>query len=492
MSACRCGHAGDEHRDARGDRRCLAPGCDCREFRQSAEFKEVSTRRALEGGGVTPPSQNARARPVAVGVDTLYVAFYAEVPSEIMQRLEAARRDADEVDGEVSIELGGVPYAMQPFGARGYRYVLENEVASVCVAATSSGPSLYVQFRCAVLWELGPLVVYRDMLRWIETTMHNGHDLVRVVSRVDLAADMIGVDPSFGDREAFVTRAVSTGAYWCGDLRWSYDEHKGRWVRDNDGVITRVTKSEIEETFPDQFAGWTHRKFTGFRFGRSKMVFRIYDKIAEVKRSKKTWFEEVWKRNGWDGAAPVWRFEVQFRREAIKELPLENDEGLKIAETDPELLLTCLNSLWDYAVGGGRHAGWIQWKIPDSSEPQPTRWDVRDEWEAVRQVRFEAETRYPAVRARRLRAKADELAAQSAGCFITWAICSGYQRKYLVSALDHFVGALRERLDGRAGFDRLYERRQLRQEAAREADVGWTDYWKRKDLPDRSGRAAAS
>jgi len=62
-------------------------------------------------------------------------------------------------------------------------------------------------------------------------------------------------------------------------------------------------------------------RFTGIQFGRGSKVFRIYDKTHKISISPgEAYIKEKWKINNYDESKnyPVFRHEIQFRREEIK------------------------------------------------------------------------------------------------------------------------------------------------------------------------------
>lgn len=83
----------------------------------------------------------------------------------------------------------------------------------------------------------------------------------------------------------------------------------------------------------------TGRKFSGFTIGRGNpMLARIYNKTEEIKVKGKEWFKAIWLENGWNEKKDVWRIEYQLRREALKELGLDQVEDIEENE----------ESLWQY------------------------------------------------------------------------------------------------------------------------------------------------
>lgn len=352
------------------------------------------------GGAVTPPHESASGAafvgPTCVGrcVDSLYLSFYVRIPAAYLRILEEARATSQAIEegrlsigatGEPEVELGRLfntplKFRIKSHGVRGYRYLAHNDLWHVAIGKKSSvdqSPSMIVQVLSATLWEKrpgdgdnSPWEAYKLVRSWVDS-IHQGEEKARaVVTRIDLAADMVGINPESSDRAAFVTRARKVAMFEDGE--------------------------SLERAKCDRF--WEGRAFSGFRFGKSAVVFRIYDKVREIAHSGKAWFFEVWAgardasgAPAWNGEA-VWRCEAQFRRDALREIRLaELTSGKVLTSPDvdvtPEEILRDLGALWRYAVGApGKSGGWIQWKIPDSAEAQPCRWKVRPEWEALRAV----------------------------------------------------------------------------------------------------------
>jgi hypothetical protein len=121
--------------------------------------------------------------------------------------------------------------------------------------------------------------------------------------------------------------------------RWSLDDLKRFACR------ARVRAANVErETPPDSvrpFYGPTSATYyVGKRSGAGRML-RVYDKVAEAAHSGKLpWMQPIWKQYGWDGAATVWRAEVEHGGEWL------TNHGMDSAAK----LDGCERALWrDYA-----------------------------------------------------------------------------------------------------------------------------------------------
>lgn len=93
----------------------------------------------------------------------------------------------------------------------------------------------------------------------------------------------------------------------------------------------------------------------------------LYDKTAEIRKSGKTYFHDIWKRNGWDGEARVWRLELRFARELL------TSAGVNTAYDG----LDRLSDLWAYATDKWlRHVNCS----PDASDRERERSAVSEWW----------------------------------------------------------------------------------------------------------------
>jgi len=86
-------------------------------------------------------------------------------------------------------------------------------------------------------------------------------------------------------------------------------------------------------------------RFQGIQFGKGDKLFRIYDKTQKIIKSpNEAYIVEKWKFNGYDARYPVYRHEIQYRREEIKRfIPCNCDDEVNY-------LLSNLGSLWFRAL----------------------------------------------------------------------------------------------------------------------------------------------
>ncbi len=151
------------------------------------------------------------------------------------------------------------------------------------------------------------LQVVNDVRHWLER--QRAVFLKEQIAEVHLAADFIGLD-----------------------LQTLEIENQERWV-------------QRSHTFDPHYL---HRRLTGISLGKGDFMLRIYDKVAELKRSenKQEVFRELWNVPTFD-AHPVTRVEYQLRRPVLKQFNhLEYCNGI---DTIKQLLFG-LHALWKYAT----------------------------------------------------------------------------------------------------------------------------------------------
>ena len=277
------------------------------------------------------------------GVDSLVVGWPVDLfrfSEEERHALEAAKRAAGLKlfggDG-AALEWYGQDFVMKASGAKGYEWIMENGDLNIRLAAEArSGkvfPEVYVKFGSAFLWREGHENAWKATRDWLSTwaTLGKGK-----VSRADLCSDFAIPLPEIDLGIELVSRGRKRGKHG------------------------EVDMSEV--------ANWqTGRKGTGYQVGKGDLMARIYDKREELLHTNKLWFEGLWRQNGWDGDAPVTRFEFQFRRKALKEFNVDSPEDLEWQR--PEL--------WAYAT-----EEWMTVR-ECSADRNRARWPVKPFWADV-------------------------------------------------------------------------------------------------------------
>lgn len=94
---------------------------------------------------------------------------------------------------------------------------------------------------------------------------------------------------------------------------------------------------------------------------------RMYDKVAESYKSKKTWFEELWEKEGWQKGEPVTRVEFQLRRAFLRQMQTSTPDDLIVQAPD----------LWRYLT-----EDWFTLRVP-GDDSHRNRWKLRELWQVV-------------------------------------------------------------------------------------------------------------
>jgi hypothetical protein len=234
-------------------------------------------------------SEPAKPRLLLSGLDSLYVSYYFDLRKSALdfdqlayakERLRESRRE-----DIAEVQLGTERFAVMPYGKHPYAYVLSNEAFEVRLGENMS-PSCHVQFSSQSLWQCGLDDLIRRFDSWCDS-VNLTSDLPEVVSRAD----------------------------------WAFDYHLPIVDFTADDFVSRLRKDSIHRE---------NGSAQTFTRGRGAVVFRIYDKVAEIEeQSQKFWFFELWGRR--DG---VWRVEMQVRRERLREGGIDTIADLRSLQND--------------------------------------------------------------------------------------------------------------------------------------------------------------
>jgi len=270
------------------------------------------------------------------GVDTLAVGFIIgafKLTSEEWSELATAKVEAQGTmfdSGGTRVTFRGETFSVNAKGSKGYEYILINDDLTLQLAERSERGSVYpevrVTWRSQYLWRCGLQGAYVHVRDWVHTW---AVVLGEKVSRVDL----------------------------CVDLNVDLPE-----VNIKGGEVVSFARSK-EEYYVRHFRGLEE---TGYTFGKGDLKCRVYDKLAEIKVSQKSWFMDMWKRKGWNGSSPVTRVEFQARRQFLRTMDIETVVDLELQLAD----------LWRYFVT------WVslRYKTRDSNR---RRWPVQVFWQIV-------------------------------------------------------------------------------------------------------------
>ncbi len=317
-------------------------------------------------------------RIVSRGVDTLLLnVYYADTDGRpdkrdlapfLVQQLNTWKNQAMAAEEPVVVPWAfqDVHLHMYPHGAgRGqWRWLLTSDLLNVCVSRGRLNCIALVRLSSEYLWSCRSL---REAIEQVRRFL-NGHFETTVYLQV-------------------------SEVHLCVDVTWSFE-----WVDVRREFVSRSRKRadyEMVEDVEDHTYG-LHR--TGLSFSaRGPISCSIYDKVREIKRSGKLWFEDLWHSNGWDGSASVWRVEFRFKREFLHELKVD---GIYHGVEDAADLPVRLMDLWAYAtghIGGGADGlpdGWLRLVVPSLDDTNRSRWPTLSVWDEI-QAAFSSPTNRP-------------------------------------------------------------------------------------------------
>jgi len=272
------------------------------------------------------------------GVDTLAVGFsvhaFCLTPDEWVY-LSDAKCNAQGTmfnSGGTPISLRGQEFSMNPKGSPGYEYVLVNDDVTIQLAERANEGAVYpeirVVWRSQYLWRYGWRAAYFHVLHWINTWV----DVIgEKVSRADLCVDINLSLPEVDLRgQEVVTYAQSKSEF--------YIQHHLKGLNE-----------------------------TGYTFGKGDLTCRVYDKLAEIEHSSKAWFQDLWRKDGWDGKSSVTRVEFQGRRDFLRTMQVETVADLEMQLAD----------LWAYFTN------WVSLRNK-ASDSNRRRWPLKAFWQVVR------------------------------------------------------------------------------------------------------------
>ena len=234
-------------------------------------------------------TQKIMAKLLLRGIDSLYVSYYLDTVccdidwDQLAYLKEKAGNERKQRFGDITI--GSERFALKPYGASPYTFVLSNRFFDVRLGENMH-PSCHVQYKSEGLWKEGMENLTGRFETWCQSM--NFHPLKpEVVSRAD----------------------------------WAFDYQLPEVDFEPSDFISRATKKATWEE---------HNTVQTIQFGRGDIVIRVYDKIAEIEQqSDKAWFFELWGTQN-----NVWRIEFQVRTERLKRAGIRTLQNLKDLQGD--------------------------------------------------------------------------------------------------------------------------------------------------------------
>lgn len=261
---------------------------------------------------------------VASGIDALYMSGRVYIPSDVVERLQIAREVAEESEGPMGIEFGGVDFEIQPRGLRRHKYRLEHEFGIVAFTTSEKLPAVLIQPRAEFLHRVGPVEVVRFYRQVIERETGT---LDLAASRLDIYIDVQGWDLSVNDRHFFVRRAKAVAGHEASD------------------------------------------DFNGLAFGTratNTVYTRIYDKTIEIQKKGGHYVEQTWSC-AYEPSLHVKRVEFQVGRKGLRCYGIET----------PEEAIRSARGLWRNLT-----EEWLSFRVA-TSDSNRSRWPIAPEWQVV-------------------------------------------------------------------------------------------------------------
>ena len=399
---------------------------------------------------------------VLAGVDTLYVnAYYADpvvytrmdrpLDETLQEALTTMQQQAKNTRQDIETEwnLDEKALHMLSHGSgKMWHWIIKNDLINIQVGSGEfRGVLAHVRISSEFLWRVNALSKTLDLVRGLTNKVFD-HETLLVPSAIDLCADIANWPMTSIDPLALVASARK-----------------------------RNPKYEKESVYVSDEETWNGRKLGTLYIGiRSSPVHgKLYNKLKEIKdgANKKSWFHDLYKRNGWDGEAPVTRLEISFKREALHDLDIET-----IAD-----LIGNLKGLWAYAVGAEAVKPWLRYTIPTADSNQ-TRWPLHPLWTSVIQHAFDSLSEEPArelIRVKKQQVNIDAMTASLAGYLATRTMLQceqdGTPVEHMATkwALDDLYGAFQKRWEEKGvTFQQLLQAKRhryyLREEKTREVE----------------------
>lgn len=327
-----------------------------------------------EGGQTTisPPSKvklpkGPPPKCLASGIDTLYLSIDVKwTDSDFFSYLSTLKSKAEASEQSMPGLLADWPFLLQPYGRRGYAWLLESKEFNWRVGnwiSPQSRPSVIIEIRSETLWHLGAQESIGRVLSLLNYASHSNLSnptIVSVkVSRADLCLDLI-LPESIWSLELLpfiVCRAQNIRPHLKGCV------------------------------------------LTGLSIGAGKLSARLYDKPLEIKtKSHKEWMYDIWGQSEVPEKQRIIRVEFQIMREALKELGIDNQTDLFRLESNA----------WAYCT-----QKWL--KFQDRPGTHHTQRNTFPWWEVIQDNYKGAQKAYPLVRCKAVKANQTQLIRQTYG-----------------------------------------------------------------------------
>ena len=295
------------------------------------------------------------------GVDWFEFSCKGRLDEGVADDLAVLKGDAQELDVP-QLWCAPLPLYVARYGAKPWKWALNADELQLRLTDSPKIPAASVKLGATGLAAYGHEGLYRLALDVLDGF---GELVPSVTSRLDLAVDFQGWEPTEADMRNVVCRAAYEGVHG----------HYGK-----------------RETF---------------QFGQANLVVRIYNKAEELKKSGKVWLRDAWATcPDYDPARDVWRFEAQLRREGLQSFGVR--QPAHALESLPALLASMLE--------------WCSLRLPQGENR--SRWPVDPRWEELAAASF-AGTGLPRVQEQKRLAEYHRIVQAVAGYAVSAAATNG-------------------------------------------------------------------
>lgn len=256
------------------------------------------------------------------GIDTLEASFRGTLDSGFALTLAELKAKAQDEEHPQGLHIAGLDFAVQDHGLKPWPFLLKGDEMHLRFGTSSHFPTASVRLGALGLACYGHQALYEMAA---ETLAGVGADQESGLSRLDLAVDFQGWAPTTAEMEGVVCAA------------------------------------SFRPVYPN-----THAPET-FQYGKGQVVVRVYNKTREIAVKGGTWRSALWEScRGYRSDQDVWRFEVQLRREALKELGAHSAHDA----------FHSLDALLGYGLD------WANLRVPEGQSSD--RWHEDERWTALR------------------------------------------------------------------------------------------------------------
>ncbi|MDP2210916.1 MAG: hypothetical protein Q8J63_04170 [Candidatus Aquicultor sp.] len=265
---------------------------------------------------------------ISSAIDTLELTYgKTRISYPVMEALVDAKADAALNNNRRSeVVFGSHRFHVLSHGAGFFQYLLNGVHFDLKICVSEKMSMIGVRVKSISIYELGIHKVLEELAGVVADLRGDPSERRATVKRLDICVDFQGWEPKLSDLKHFVCKAKKRGVY-------------------------------LEPDEPNYF-----------RFGKNEMVVRLYNKGEEIRHSNKLWMIDVWKQNPhFNPEKPIWRLEVQLRRQALKNLNVDyTSEALEQ-----------LSGIWVYGLE------WLELKKPTKNK-QKSRWPTDPRWVDLR------------------------------------------------------------------------------------------------------------